>query len=197
MKLMTEKAQVKYAIAKQEAIDPSDRSGVLEKLKALPDTATAEDVQAVVGHGRWVRPARCDECDTVSYLAIEVGEEDDYESRTAVLCFECVKKAYLLLIDSQRAEKESSVVGTENELARWIPCADRFPIPSESPSGYFWCWNESAPDLAPELLGVYGYTDYHESPCTGFCCEGSGIVSDVTHWMPANPPAPPKTTQTA
>ena len=85
----------------------------------------------------------------------------------------------------------------EDEQARWIPCTDRFPIPSESPSGYFWCWNESAPDLAPELLGVYGYTDYHESPCTGFCCEGSGIVSDVTHWMPANPPAPPKTTQTA
>ena len=101
------------------------------------------------------------------------------------------------LIDLAKQALSMKPNAGEGVQARWISCEDRFPIPSESPSGYFWCWNESAPDRAPELLGGYGYTDYHESLCTGFCCEGSGIVSDVTHWMPANPPAPPKTTQPA
>ena len=80
---------------------------------------------------------------------------------------------------------------TPNAATAWVRCAVRMPIPAESPSGYFWCWSEGRPKDPPELLEVYGYTDYHETPGTGFCDGSSGSVQGVTHWQPAMPPEAP------
>ena len=76
-------------------------------------------------------------------------------------------------------------------LGAWVRCSDRMPIPAESPSGYFWCWDEKTPEEPPELLEAFDYVDYHETPCAGFCHEASGIVAGVTHWQPAMPPQAP------
>lgn len=72
---------------------------------------------------------------------------------------------------------------------RWIPVSERMPAPSESQSGYFWCWG---PEYnTPELLEVYGYESW-ELPGTGFCnSAGTATSGNVTHWQPANPPDTP------
>ena len=77
------------------------------------------------------------------------------------------------------------------ELGAWTRCSDRMPIPAESSCGYFWCWNDKTPEEPPAMLEPYGYKDYHETPCVGFCHESCGVVAMVTHWKPVIPPDAP------
>ena len=69
----------------------------------------------------------------------------------------------------------------------WVRSADRLPMPNESPGGYFWGWDESTPNDAPTLLEAW---DRDGKPM-GFCHEACGIVSGISHWMPAIPPDGP------
>lgn len=39
---------------------------------------------------------KCDECQRYVKAVVQVGEELDYESYTARLCLDCVRKAYAL-----------------------------------------------------------------------------------------------------
>lgn len=74
-------------------------SDKLDKLKLLNkmdvETATADDVAGIIGNRSWTR-LTCDECKQDVSAVIEVGEEPDYESATAQLCFECISKASAL-----------------------------------------------------------------------------------------------------
>lgn len=54
-------------------------------------------------------------------------------------------------------------------------------MPGESPSGYFWCWNETRPEERPFLLEAWE----RDGVPQGFCHEAAGIVTGVTHWTPA------------
>lgn len=58
----------------------------------LPDVASVDDVTAIIGNGSWTR-LTCSECRRDVEIVIEVGEEPDYESCTAWLCINCVRKA--------------------------------------------------------------------------------------------------------
>jgi hypothetical protein len=82
------------------------------------------------------------------------------------------------------AEREAieQALGTST----WIQCTSKMPAPTDSGSGYFWCYDGHS----VELLEAYGY-ESDELPATGFCHEASGIVRGVTHWMPAHPPVRP------
>lgn len=56
------------------------------------ETATAEDVAAIIGNDGWTH-LKCHECGQTVEAVVEVGEEPDYESCTARLCLPCVQSA--------------------------------------------------------------------------------------------------------
>ena len=66
---------------------------ISEELDALdPETATADEVNIIIGNESWTRLS-CDECGSNVDVILTVGQEPDYESRTASLCKSCVQKA--------------------------------------------------------------------------------------------------------
>jgi len=66
------------------------------ELDALdPNTATAKDVEDIIGNTTWTK-LRCDECEQEVDAVVEVGEEPTYESSTARLCKGCLQKAVAL-----------------------------------------------------------------------------------------------------
>lgn len=69
----------------------------------------------------------------------------------------------------------------------WIQSENRLPLPQESPSGYFWGWNERTPECMPIILEAWEYNGV----AMGFCHEAYGIVSDISHWMPVYLPQAP------
>ena len=74
-----------------------------------------------------------------------------------------------------------------DSLGAWVRCDDRLPMPNESSSGYFWGWSEKRPADPPELLESWE----RDGVPMGFCHEACGIVSGISHWMPAAPPEAP------
>jgi hypothetical protein len=77
--------------------DGSHTRKVLVRLKALnQETATAEDVAAIIGNSSWTG-IRCDECGESVRTVIQIGEEQDYESATANICPSCFYKAAELM----------------------------------------------------------------------------------------------------
>lgn len=63
-----------------------------ERLLALPKGATEEQVVAIAGTNVWTENV-CDECGQDVEVTVILGEEEDYESRTAWICPECLEKA--------------------------------------------------------------------------------------------------------
>jgi hypothetical protein len=61
------------------------------------ETSTAADVAAIIGNSSWAEPQRCDECGARQWPAVQLGEEPDYESNTAVVCVDCLRKALELV----------------------------------------------------------------------------------------------------
>ncbi len=64
---------------------------VYDQLAALPLTATAKDVAEIIGNSSWIGH-HCDECQAKVFVAFQIGEEPDYESRTVVVCTDCARK---------------------------------------------------------------------------------------------------------
>jgi len=76
-----------------------DRAAILTQLEALDmETCTEEDVSRITGNELWIR-LTCDECGSEVSAVIEIGEEYDYESDKAHLCFQCVAIARDLIKD--------------------------------------------------------------------------------------------------
>lgn len=66
---------------------------MLAALESLDkETATAADVSLICGNDSWVQ-IKCDECGESVDAVIRVGQEPDYDSSTASLCFGCVRAA--------------------------------------------------------------------------------------------------------
>lgn len=76
------------------------KQNIHEALVALGSEPSADDVDRVIGNTSWTQ-CRCDECDTVCEEVIQVGQEPDYDSSTAELCFDCVLDA-LVVIHGQK-----------------------------------------------------------------------------------------------
>ena len=102
MKLITERTQIRevasrwrlqYPESGKYGKDPT-KQAIANSLSALNvETATADDVFAIIGNTSWCEPQKCNECGDVFDVVIQVGEEPDYESRTATLCIDCLRKA--------------------------------------------------------------------------------------------------------
>lgn len=106
MKLITERTQVRDVAARWASSYPTngpygrdpDKQAITKALAALDaETATAADVAAIIGNDTWCGPSTCNECGAVVEVAVQVGEEPDYESSTATLCFACVDQALALM----------------------------------------------------------------------------------------------------
>lgn len=76
-----------------------------QKLQELDiNTCTAEDVNNRV-ENNWVKPEECDCCGKKSWNAVRIGECPDWETNSAVVCFECLVQAAFLL--SQEINKQT------------------------------------------------------------------------------------------
>lgn len=108
MIILNERNQVKQAI-KDWCLHygltrtyPMDKRGrkVGEELMALnPETATAKDVAEIIGNTLWAGPRCCSECGSETWDCVQLGEPPDYESATAWICKDCLKKALQLFGD--------------------------------------------------------------------------------------------------
>lgn len=81
------------------AYSPNARSNaeIARLLDALDtDTATPDDVAAIMGNNSWT-DIHCNECKQIVPSAVQIGEEPDYESYTAIVCLQCLGKAASLI----------------------------------------------------------------------------------------------------
>ncbi len=70
-----------------------DWKGNAKKVKALDtDTCTIEEATAAFGNSSWTM-LQCNECDREVEEAVQIGQEPDYDSATAVVCKECLVNA--------------------------------------------------------------------------------------------------------
>jgi hypothetical protein len=70
---------------------------IYNKLCAL-ENPTEKQITSIIGNSSWTRN-ECDECKNDVDVTIKVGNEPDYESNTAWLCFECLQKAVKLALE--------------------------------------------------------------------------------------------------
>jgi hypothetical protein len=74
-----------------------DRKPAWERLRALDvETATAADVDAAIGTRGWASPPTCNECGDRGQPVVQLGQEPDYESSTAWICLDCLRRAVAL-----------------------------------------------------------------------------------------------------
>jgi len=65
----------------------------LDKLNALDtNTCTAKDIADIIGNDSWT-DLKCDECNTKVDTVVQLGQDEDYDSRTAYVCQECLYDA--------------------------------------------------------------------------------------------------------
>lgn len=69
---------------------------IYQRLSALPETATADDVAAIIGNDTWAHSPACHECKRIMPAVVQLGEPPDYESHTASICVDCLKEAVTL-----------------------------------------------------------------------------------------------------
>lgn len=64
-------------------------------LKALGETPNPDEVDCIIGNTSWTRVEECTQCGKEDApFVVQVGDEPDYESRTAWLCPDCIKALY-------------------------------------------------------------------------------------------------------
>lgn len=63
-----------------------------EALKKLHKPVNPDEVDRITGNTSWTTPNSCNVCNKRNGPVVEVGEEEDCDSRTAWVCFDCVKK---------------------------------------------------------------------------------------------------------
>jgi hypothetical protein len=102
MKLMTpqtlasearSKWEEQYRYAEMDHRHYSWAPAVAARLAAIGENPSPQEVNEAIGNDSWTKPPSCNECGRASAATVQVGEEPDYESRTAWLCRDCVVKA--------------------------------------------------------------------------------------------------------
>lgn len=101
MKILDRKKLASTACERWARVYDSGRYGedkllILENLKKLGKNPTPDDVDNIIGNKTWTN-LLCSECGEYKEKIIIVGQEPNYESSTAYLCNDCVRKAYNLI----------------------------------------------------------------------------------------------------
>jgi hypothetical protein len=102
MELITKKSILellpyKYATQYPQNSQFFDGSWSDDKIKLLKAEVplTEERANEILGNNSWTRN-KCDECNNDVYATVQLGQEPDYESATANICLDCLKKAVKL-----------------------------------------------------------------------------------------------------
>lgn len=69
-----------------------DRDGKAAKIRALGNHPDPDAVNEIIGNQSWTR-CLCNECNRDVEAVVQLGQEPDYESRTAWICRDCIKLA--------------------------------------------------------------------------------------------------------
>jgi hypothetical protein len=107
VKLITERDSIKSAIESfisthGKGTYRADKRDIMvgeELAKLNKETCSAEDVNNLI-NSDWVS-MRCHDCGNMVKTFVELGEEPDYESYTANICLDCLKKAVNLVEDTK------------------------------------------------------------------------------------------------
>ena len=98
MKKITREILAKEVVRKWRASYGSGRYGddklaMLRKLESLK-TPDPDKIDEIIGNTSWTSVGHCHECGK-EYLPvlIQLGEEPNYESATAKICLDCLKRA--------------------------------------------------------------------------------------------------------
>jgi hypothetical protein len=76
-----------------------DKEIIYKNLLALGENPDPDMVNKVIGNSSWTNTPDCSECGLDDNTPrIQAGEEPDYESQTAYLCEECIKKAHTCFV---------------------------------------------------------------------------------------------------
>lgn len=85
-------------IKQYPGVRTSKNKAIALNLINLGDTPSPEAVNAVIGNSSWT-DISCDECGKDVYSVIQLGEEPEYESDTASVCLDCLRKAISMMED--------------------------------------------------------------------------------------------------
>ena len=72
------------------------KEGVYKKLSKLGKNRTKENVDGIIGNSSWTT-IQCHECGSDVDCLVQLGEMPDYESATANICCDCLKKAIKMI----------------------------------------------------------------------------------------------------
>jgi len=97
MKLFTKQEKIKNIVKRWKYQYPKDKKDITEKLIQANPT-TEDEIAKIIGNRTWTTN-RCDECGEDKDVLIQLGQEPDYESSTACICLNCLKKALKLIIN--------------------------------------------------------------------------------------------------
>ncbi|HEV2178390.1 MAG TPA: hypothetical protein VGW33_14485 [Terriglobia bacterium] len=76
-----------------------EKMEILAKLRQLPkDTATADQVKAIIGNESWACEQECDECEKRYPMVIEFGERRECTVR---ICLSCLKSAVRAAVNGE------------------------------------------------------------------------------------------------
>ena len=101
MKLITRQSMANEAHAELIKRYPECAETIGKKLLALGENPSPDAVDAVIGNSSWTMTPRCDECGSEEVPVVQVGEEPDYESNTAILCESCLTQAVSLFTNKE------------------------------------------------------------------------------------------------
>jgi hypothetical protein len=85
---VAERWKAQYLWKGKWGVYSGDSQKIYERLAALPSSAKAADVAAIIGNNTWIGES-CSECGNKRAI-IMIGQEPDYESATVWLCRACV-----------------------------------------------------------------------------------------------------------
>ena len=93
MELITRQTLAAEAAERWIAQYQGDREGKAAAIRSLGEAPDPDAVDAIIGNGSWTSVPECNECKTDVEAVIRIGDEPDYESSTAWVCEDCLKKA--------------------------------------------------------------------------------------------------------
>jgi len=97
MELITRQTLAAEAADRWVAQYQGDREGKAAAIRSLGEAPDPDAVDAIIGNGSWTSVPECNECKTDVEAVVRIGDEPDYESSTAWVCEDCLKKALALI----------------------------------------------------------------------------------------------------
>jgi hypothetical protein len=97
MELVTRRTLAAEAADRWVAQYKGNLGGKASAIRALGESPDPDAVDAIIGNGSWTSVPECNECKADVAAVVRIGDEPDYESNTAWVCEDCLKKALAVI----------------------------------------------------------------------------------------------------